>query len=80
LECGKRYFNILAFFVDTGFTTYANICSFGGYKAINEESKLSEKIGQLKIKSSDGKAYMTDVADAGQLFTQYAGSRCCGRF
>jgi hypothetical protein len=37
-------------------------------KLIKEGSKLSEKIGQLKIKSSDGKAYMTDVADAGQLF------------
>jgi BRO family, N-terminal domain len=29
---------------------------------------LSEKIGQLKIKSVDGKAYKTDVADAAQLF------------
>jgi hypothetical protein len=37
-------------------------------KLIKEGSQLSEKIGQLKIKSSDGKAYMTDVADAGQLF------------
>ncbi len=37
-------------------------------KLIKEGSELSEKIGQLKIKSSDGKAYMTDVADSGQLF------------
>jgi len=28
-----------------------------------EGSELSEKIGQLKIKASDGKKYLTDVAD-----------------
>lgn len=33
-----------------------------------EGSDLSEKIGQLKIKSIDVKAYKTDVADTGQLF------------
>lgn len=37
-------------------------------KLIKEGSELSEKIGQLKIKSSDGKAYKTDVADTAQLF------------
>ena len=37
-------------------------------KLINEGSELSEKIGQLKMKSADGKAYKTDVADTGQLF------------
>ena len=36
---------------------------------LNEEgSELSEKIGQLKMKSSDGKMYATDVADQEQLF------------
>ena len=29
---------------------------------------MSEKIGQLKIKSTDGKTYKTDVADTEQLF------------
>ena len=33
-----------------------------------EGSQLSAKIGQLKLKSADGKAYMTDVADTEQLF------------
>jgi hypothetical protein len=37
-------------------------------KLIKEGSELSEKIGQLKIQSSDGKAYKTDVADTAQLF------------
>ena len=33
-----------------------------------EGSKLSEKIGQLKMKSADGKRYTTDVADKEQIF------------
>lgn len=33
-----------------------------------EGSELSEKIGQLKMKSADGKMYSTDVADQEQLF------------
>jgi len=33
-----------------------------------EGSELSEKIGQLKLQSSDGKKYLTDVADVEQLF------------
>ena len=33
-----------------------------------EGSELSEKIGQLKMQSSDGKFYKTDVADVEQLF------------
>jgi len=33
-----------------------------------EGSKLSEKIGQLKMQSADGKLYKTDVADVEQLF------------
>lgn len=37
-------------------------------KLIKEGSQLSEKIGQLKMKSSDGKSYKTDVADTEQLF------------
>ena len=37
-------------------------------KLKKEGSELSEKIGQLKMKSSDGKNYITDVADTEQLF------------
>ena len=37
-------------------------------KLKKEGSQLSEKIGQLKMKSSDGKSYVTDVADTKQLF------------
>ena len=37
-------------------------------KLIREGSQLSDKIGQLKMKSSDGKWYTTDVADTEQLF------------
>ncbi|MBI3142245.1 MAG: Bro-N domain-containing protein [Bacteroidetes bacterium] len=37
-------------------------------KLKKEGSELSEKIGQLKLKSPDGKYYKTDVADTEQLF------------
>lgn len=37
-------------------------------KLKKEGSELSEKIGQLKIQSADGKFYLTDVADTEQLF------------
>jgi len=37
-------------------------------KLKKEGSELSEKIGQLKLKSSDGKLYQSDVADTEQLF------------
>jgi hypothetical protein len=37
-------------------------------KLKNEGSELSEKIGQLKMQSSDGKFYDTDVADTEKLF------------
>lgn len=37
-------------------------------KLKKEGSELSEKIGQLKIQSSDGKYYKTDVADTEQIF------------
>lgn len=37
-------------------------------KLRKEGSQLSEKIGQLKMRSSDGKLYVTDVADTDQLF------------
>lgn len=37
-------------------------------KLKNEGSELSEKIGQLKMQSSDGKFYDTDVADTEELF------------
>lgn len=36
-------------------------------KLKKEGSELSEKIGQLKLQSSDGKFYKTDVADIEQL-------------
>ena len=37
-------------------------------KLQKEGSELSEKIGQLKMQSADGKFYKTDVADTEQLF------------
>src|SRR5204863_9210520 len=37
-------------------------------KLQKEGSQLSEKIGQLKLKSTDGKYYLTDVANTEQLF------------
>jgi len=37
-------------------------------KLKKEGRKLSAKIGQLKLQSSDGKSYKTDVADTEQLF------------
>lgn len=37
-------------------------------KLAKEGSQLSDKIGQLKLKSADGKSYSTDVADTEQLF------------
>lgn len=37
-------------------------------KLKKEGSELSEKIGQLKMLSSDGKFYNTNVADTEQLF------------
>lgn len=37
-------------------------------KLENEGSQLSDNIGQLKMQSSDGKFYKTDVADTEQLF------------
>lgn len=33
-----------------------------------EGSELSHNLGQLKMQSADGKFYLTDVADAEQLF------------
>ena len=37
-------------------------------KLTKEGSQLSEKIGQLKMQSADGKFYKTDIADTEQLF------------
>ncbi|MCX6223125.1 MAG: BRO family protein [Bacteroidia bacterium] len=37
-------------------------------KLIDEGSELSQKLGQLKMQSADGKFYKTDVADTEQLF------------
>ena len=34
-------------------------------------SELSEKIGQLKLKSSDGKRYVTDVCDIEAMFPKW---------
>ena len=36
-------------------------------KLITEGSELSQKLGQLKMQSADGKFYLTDVADTEQL-------------
>src|SRR3989344_3257857 len=36
-------------------------------KLKEEGSELSDKIGQLKMKSSDGKFYLTDVGDTEQI-------------
>ncbi len=38
-----------------------------------EGSQLSEKIGQLKLKSSDGKYYSTDVLDQNKKMAQIGG-------
>jgi len=38
------------------------------FKLKNEGSELSEKIGQLKMKASDGKYYLTDAADTETMF------------
>lgn len=40
-------------------------------KLNKEGSELSEKIGQLKLQSSDVKSYKTDVADTEQLLQKY---------
>ena len=37
-------------------------------KLIEEGSELSSNMGQLKLPSSDGKSYLTDVADTEQVF------------
>lgn len=37
-------------------------------KLKNEGSELSQLLGQLKLEASDGKSYLTDVADTEQLF------------
>jgi hypothetical protein len=37
-------------------------------KLAAEGSELSSKMGQLKLPSSDGKNYLTDVADTEQVF------------
>lgn len=37
-------------------------------KLKNEGSQLSDKIGQLKMKASDGKNYLADAADTETMF------------
>ena len=36
-------------------------------RLVKEGSELSAKIGQLKLQASDGKRYLTDVADTEQV-------------
>lgn len=45
-------------------------------KLKKEGSELSEKTGQLKMKSSDGKFYKTDVADTELLFRLIQSKAC----
>ena len=40
-------------------------------KLKEEGSQLSQKVGQLKLESSDGKKYLTDVANTETLFETY---------
>jgi hypothetical protein len=68
-EAEKWYFSIidvLELLTDTGRPRkyWSDLKS----KLQKEGSELSEKIGQLKMQSSDGKMYQTDVADTQQLF------------
>jgi len=64
----KWYFSI----VDVIGVLADNSCArkYGGdlkKKLKDEGSELSEKIGQLKMLSANGKFYKTDVADTGQI-------------
>lgn len=40
-------------------------------KLLAEGSELSANMGQLKLPSSDGKKYLTDVADTEQVFHRH---------
>ena len=68
-EEGKWYFSVIDVIeVLTGTDRHRKYWSDLKSKLNKEGSELSENIGQLKIKSSDGKFYKTDVADTEQLF------------
>jgi hypothetical protein len=68
-EEGKWYFSIIDVVeVLTGTDRPRKYWSDLKSKLKNEGSELSEKIGQLKMQSADGKMYLTDVADTQQLF------------
>ena len=68
-EQEKRYISIVdVIFVLTESKRPRKYWSDLKSKLNKEGSQLSEKIGQLKIKASDGKFYTTDVADPEQLF------------
>jgi hypothetical protein len=68
-EVEKWYFSIIdAIEALTGSERPRKYWSDLKVKLQKEGSELSEKIGQLKMQSSDGKFYKTDVADTEQLF------------
>ncbi len=68
-EQGKWYFSIIdVIAILTGSDRPRKYWSDLKSKLKKEGSELSEKIGQLKMQSADGKYYKTDVADTEQLF------------
>ncbi len=68
-EEGKWYFSIIDVIEAlTGTDRPRKYWSDLKAKLKKEGSELSEKIGQLKLQSADGKMYMTDIADTQQLF------------
>ena len=67
-EQGKWFFSIVDVIeVLTGTDRPRKYWSDLKSKLNSEGSQLSEKIGQLKMESTDGKFYKTDVADTEQL-------------
>ncbi|HEX7586004.1 MAG TPA: BRO family protein [Prolixibacteraceae bacterium] len=68
-EAEKWYFSIIDVIdILTGIDRPRKYWSDLKTKLKKEGSELSEKIGQLKMQSSDSKIYQTDVADTQQLF------------
>jgi hypothetical protein len=68
-EVEKWYFSVIDIIeVLTGTDRPRKYWSDLKSKLKKEGSELSEKIGQLKMESADGKNYKTDVADTEQLF------------
>jgi hypothetical protein len=68
-ENEKWYFSIIDVIeILTGTDRASKYWSDLKAKLKKEGSQLSEKIGQLKMQSADGKFYKTDVADTEQLF------------